>query len=91
MIPPLESAPAGSETAPDGEPYITTAWSLFATRTRASQKPGHANREGSAIGTRPRLRSASHWPWSAHCDELRRRWALSENLGEAVDELSLEI
>ncbi len=60
--PPFASAPAGSRTGPEGAPNIRTASRLPSAPTEAAiQYPGHENEPGSATGTRPRFRAASHW------------------------------
>src|SRR4051812_36362646 len=54
--PSAEAAPEGSNTMPDGTPYITTASRSDAPggRPHPSHGPGHENAAGSATGTRPR-------------------------------------
>ena len=54
--------PAGSSNGPDGTPNMRTASrSPSGASAAATQYPGQANDAGSSIGTRPRLRPASHW------------------------------
>ena len=57
VICPCRYAPDGSSHTPDGDPNMTTA---CCPSTIAIHRPGQSNDAGSAIGTSPRLRSASH-------------------------------